>query len=86
MEKIELFTKQGLERFILKDGHKIGTIVPRLTIVKDENNWLSMQPIPLRWFNKAMYGDLFGELKANNILHGRGIRIWNDGDIDIGFW
>ncbi len=57
----------------MKDSQKIGTIVPRLTIVKDAHNWLSMQPNPLRWFNKDMDDDQFGERNGNNEEHGRGI-------------
>ncbi len=49
VEKIELFSKQGLERYILKGGQKIENIIPRLNRVNDAHNWLSMQPNPLGW-------------------------------------
>jgi hypothetical protein len=51
IEKVELFSKQGLERNILKDGRKIGTIIPRLNRGNDAKNWLSMQPSHLSWYN-----------------------------------
>ena len=47
--KLEIFSEQGLERVILKDGLMIGTLIPRLNQVKDAQNWLSMQPIPSRY-------------------------------------
>ncbi len=49
LKKIERFSKQGVERDFFIDGKKIATITPRLTGVKDAQNWLSMQPNPLRW-------------------------------------
>ncbi len=51
IENIELFSEQGMERFILKGGQKIVEIIPRLTVVKDAQNWLSMRPNPLRWYD-----------------------------------
>ncbi len=49
LKKIELFSKQGVERDFFAEGEKISKINPRLTRVKDAQNWLSMQPNPLRW-------------------------------------
>jgi hypothetical protein len=47
--KIERFSEQGVERDFFVDGKKIAKITARLTAVKDAQNWLSMQPNPLRW-------------------------------------
>ncbi len=77
LKKIERFSKQGVERDFFVDGKKIAKIIPRLTVVKDPQYWLSMEPNPLRWYSDN-YGDRFGELNGNNDLHGRGIRIWYD--------
>jgi hypothetical protein len=49
LEKIESFSEQGLERYILKNGQKIGAIITRLNRGNDDQNWLSMQPNPLRF-------------------------------------
>ena len=49
LKKIERFSKQGVARDFFADGKKIAEITPRLTEVKDAQNWLSMQPYPLRW-------------------------------------
>jgi hypothetical protein len=43
-----------------------------------------MQPNPLRYSDYL--DDGFGELKEKNRLHGRGIKIWNDGPIYIGYF
>jgi hypothetical protein len=83
LEKVELFSKQGLERNILKDGQKIETPIPRLNPDKDVKNWLSMQPNPLMFTD---FYDGFGELDENNRLHGRGICILSNGDILIGYF
>ncbi len=66
------------------DGKKIAKITPRLTGVKDAQNWLSMQPSPLRYIDGD--GARFGELNEDNELHGRGIYISNYGSIVIGYW
>jgi hypothetical protein len=42
-----------------------------------------MQPNPLRLTD---FHQSFGEVNENNELHGRGIRIWNDGTIHIGYF
>ncbi len=42
IEKLEVFDSKGLERDILKDGQKIGAIIPRLNRVNDNQNWLSI--------------------------------------------
>ncbi len=49
LKKIERFSKKGVERDFFVDGKKIVQITPRLTGIKDAQNWLSMQPNPLRW-------------------------------------
>ncbi len=85
LKKIERFSEQGVERDFFVDGKKIAKITPRLTIVYDAQNWLSMQPNPLRWNCADVNKQGFGEVNENNILHGRGIRIWNDGTIFIGY-
>ncbi len=82
LKKIERFSNQGVERDFFVDGKKIAKIIPRLTGIKDAQNWLSMQPNPLRWF-KDCRGDVlvsFGEINKKNRLHGRGIEIKDDGD------
>jgi hypothetical protein len=60
----ELFTRQGVKRCILKDGQKIGAIIPRLNRVNDAHNWLSMQPNPLRYSDE--YAERFGEVNEYN--------------------
>ncbi len=46
-----------------------------------------MQPNPLRYYNKeGEEGADFGEVNENNMLHGRGIRLSNDGFIKIGYF
>ncbi len=73
LKKIERFSKQGVERDFFVDGKKIAKITPRLTGVKDAQNWLSMQPNPVRW--RVEHSSVFGEVNENNRLHGRGIQI-----------
>ncbi len=85
LEKIELFSDQGVEQYILKDGHRIPTLIPRLNQSKDAQNWLSMQPNPLRWYSRCYRYDGFGETNEDNWLDGRGIGIRDDGDIDCGY-
>jgi hypothetical protein len=82
----ELFSKQGVQRAILKDGLMIGAPIPRLNQSKDAQNWLSMQPIPSRYSYSDKYGDYFGEVNEDNLLPGRGIRIRNDNSIMIGYF
>ncbi len=48
LDKIELFSENVVDQYILKDGQRIGTLIPRLNLCKDPQNWLSMQPEPLR--------------------------------------
>jgi hypothetical protein len=50
LKKIERFSKQGVEREFFLDGKKIVVISARLTGVKDAQNWLSLQPNPLKWY------------------------------------
>ncbi len=40
----------------------------------------------LKYFKDQYDNDCIGEMNANNKLHGRGIRIWGDGGIHIGYW
>ncbi len=49
LKKIETFSEQGVERDFFADSKTIAEIIPRLTRVKNAQNWLSMQPNPLRW-------------------------------------
>ncbi len=42
-----------------------------------------MQPDPLRYYK---YGESFGELNEDNSLHGRGLRIWTNGQCQIGYF
>jgi hypothetical protein len=84
IEKIERFSRQGLERYVFKDGLKTGKIIPRLNQSKDAQNWLSMQPSPIDFCDGSGWG--FGEVNEDNKLHGRGIRILIDGYIHIGYW
>ncbi len=90
LKKIERFSELGVERDFFVDGEKIEKITPRLTGVKDAQNWLSMQPNPVRR-QKDFPPDFdastdFGEVNEYNRLHGRGIGIWHYGSIDIGYW
>jgi hypothetical protein len=48
--KIERFSKQTVESGILKDGQKIGELIPRFNLIKDGQDWLSLCPNPLRWY------------------------------------
>ncbi len=73
IKKIEIFSKQGVETDFFVDGKKIAEITPRLTRVKNAQNWLSMQPNPLRWY-LYHFADGIGEVNGNK-LHGRGILI-----------
>ena len=51
LKKIEQFSEQGVERHFLIDGQVKAKIIPRLNSAKDAQNWLSMQPNPLRWYD-----------------------------------
>jgi hypothetical protein len=87
LKKLEQFSEQGVERHFLKDGQVKVKIIPRLTRVKDAQNWLSMQPNLLRWYDYDTGDQVFGEVNDNNKLQGRGIRIRNYDDlIVIGYW
>ncbi len=46
-------------------------------------NWLSLQPRD-NHYSEVRFE--FGEMNANNNLHGRGICIYPDGYIHIGYW
>jgi hypothetical protein len=60
-------------------------MIPRLNRGNHAQNWLSMQPNPLSWYSN--YSEIeFGEVNEKNRLHGRGIGIWNDGFIGIGYF
>ena len=72
LKKVEQFSKQGFETDFFVDGQMV-KINHRLTGVKDAQNWLSMQPNPLRWYSDNEK-DRFGE-QNENYLHGRGIAI-----------
>jgi hypothetical protein len=73
LKKFERFSKQGVERYLTKDGQEIKARIHRFNRVNDAQNWLSMQPDPIRWWCSDYKGDGFGEVKERNKLHGRGI-------------
>ncbi len=75
-----------MERYFFADGKKNAKIIPRLTRVKDAQNWLSMQPNPLRWYENVLYNPGFGEVNEDNKLHGRGIHIFQRDCITIGYF
>ena len=75
-----------MKRDILKDGLKTGTITTRLNRGKDTKSWLSMQPNPLGFHSRYYIGNVFSEENENNRLNGRGIHIYNDGRILIGYF
>jgi hypothetical protein len=89
LKKIERFSKQGLVRIFSKNGQEVTAIIPRLIKKNHAQNWLSMQPNPLRYSNT--FGSTFGELIEKNKpsygreirveLHGRAILIDDDGFI-----
>ncbi len=64
---------------------KFDTIEKRAKI--SLNNYLGKQPLtsPLQT-NTHSDWKYYGELKADGEPHGRGIRIWLDGGIWIGYW
>ncbi len=64
LKKIEQFSLQGVESNFLKDNEKIATIIPRLNRRNDTQNWLSMQPNPLRYC--GMFDGHFGEVNEYN--------------------
>ncbi len=68
----------------MKDGQRTGTLIPRLNQSKDAQNWLSMQPNPLRYSDEDGRG--FGEVNENNNLHGRVIITWKKGSVRIGYF
>ncbi len=68
----------------LKDGHNMADIVARLNLCKDPKNWLSMQPDSLKDSGQSGLG--FEEVNGKNRLNGRGIRIYDDGAIYIGYF
>ncbi len=86
LKKIERFLRQGVERDFFINGKRIAKITPRLTGLKDAQKWLSMQPNPLRWHGYEMFSHLFGEVNENNRMNGRGIDIYNDDRISIGYF
>ncbi len=84
--KIEIFSNSGAEYNFLQNGQKIADIIARLNLCKDSQNWLSMQPNPLRYYSDSGLTKNFGEHKEDNEENGRGIRIFNNGDICIGYF
>ncbi len=85
LKKIERFSKQGVERYFCKDDEKIVEVNSRLNRDNNAQNWLSMRPDTSNYFKDFSTGTYFGELNENNKPHGRGICIWNDGRIWIGY-
>ncbi len=84
LKKIERFSKQGVERYFCKDDEKIAKVISRLNQDDNAESWLSMRP-SAKFFFHDKYGTDYGELDEHNNLHGRGIFIFNDGRILIGF-
>ncbi len=83
-KKIERFSQQGVEKHFLKDDQVKAKIVPRLNGWHDAENWLSMRP-GAQYYRDDFVNTLFGEFNNDNKLHGRGIEIWNDGFIVLGY-
>ncbi len=75
-----------MECDFFKDDQKIAGIEARLNMCKDASNWLCLQPNPLRYAEREEYHTDFGEINEDNKLEGRGIKIWNDGFIGIGYY
>ena len=66
LEKIVILSNSGAEYNFLKNGQKIADIIARLNLCKDSQNWLSMQPNPLRYYSKTFTTN-FGEHNEDNI-------------------
>ncbi len=80
--KIEQFSNKGVVKYFEIDGQEV--VEPRLNLIKNTQNWSSMQPNPLRWYSNHD-GSAFGEINEHNRLHGRGISL-NIGGICFGYF
>ncbi len=83
LKKIERFSKQGVERYFCKNDEEIAKVNTRLNQVNKSENWLSMRP-HAQFFKQDEDITDFGEFEEDR-LHGRGIGIYDDGAIIIGY-
>ncbi len=81
LQKIDRFSKEGVKREFFINDQKEATIISRLNRNRNDQNWLSLQPDSRKWepFRDKDFGFRVGEMSQNNILHGRGIKIYDDG-------
>ena len=45
LQKVERYSKQGLERSFIKDGFDLAGIIQRLNLWRSDENWLAMKPL-----------------------------------------
>ncbi len=87
LQKVERYSDQGVELSFIRDGERVASVIKRLNILTDQQNWLSLKPVSAgRFSHLDVDTKTFGELNQHNKLHGRGIKIWPDGDIIIQYW
>ena len=82
LQKIESFSRTGVNSGFFLDGVRVGDISERLNLTHDDQDWLLLRPSGKN-YNDGWY---FGEFNENNERHGRGICIYPDGGISIGYW
>ena len=84
---MESYSDQGVERSFLIDGLRVASVIKRLDILTDQQNWLSLKPVSDgRFAHVGVSTKKFGEMNQHNKLHGRGIYIDSSGNISIAFW
>ncbi len=67
------------------NGFKIADVIRRINFFQDDRNWLSLNQSSVKV--RGNFGNFhFGETNKDNKLHGRGIRIWYEGNIYIGYF
>ena len=66
----------------MRDRKRVASVIKRLDIPRDRQDWLSLAPLSDdRFAHFSKYSKDFGEINQDNNLHGKGIRIYSNGDI-----
>ena len=77
-----------------KNGKKIGKVISRFDLKRDDGKWLSLNPLKCgNYKSNAGFGnrgggylrEYFGEMRDNK-PNGRGIGIWYHNCIELGYW
>ena len=85
LQKIESFTASEQTSGFYKNDVKVDDIIERFNLNLEEQDWLSLRPQGSRYYKWDLINH-FGELNADNKLHGRGFRISLGGNINIQYW